>query len=73
MKFDNFTRATFSTKFSTKSKYEIQVTRVKLSNFISSSIILNTNQMSICSFPSMLFYALQYYGTIINEVQGVKK
>jgi len=41
--------------------YEIQVTRVKLSNFISSSKFLNTNQMLICLFPSMHFYALHIF------------
>jgi len=53
-------RATFSTTFkiSTQSMYEIQVTRVKLTNFISSSKFLNNNQMLICLFPSMHFYAL---------------
>jgi len=40
--------------------YEVQVTRVKLSNFISSSKFLNTNQMLICFFPSVHFYALHY-------------
>jgi len=38
--------------------YEMQDTRVKLSNFISSSKFLKTNQMSICLFPSMHSYAL---------------
>jgi len=44
MRFDNFTRATFSTKrlnrkfkVSTKSVYKIQVARVKLSDLISNS------------------------------------
>jgi len=29
--------------------------------------------MLICSFPSMYFYALEYYGTMSNEVLGIKK
>jgi len=33
--------------------YEIQVGRVELSNFVSSSKFLNTNQMLICLFLSM--------------------
>ena len=39
--------------------YDIQVTRVKLSNFISSSKFLNTNQMLICLFPSMHYTHLK--------------
>ena len=38
--------------------YEIQVTRVKLSNFISSFKFLKAKQMLICLFPSMHFYIL---------------
>jgi hypothetical protein len=61
-------RATFSTKYrnrkfkvSTKSKYKIQVARVKLSNLISKSKFINTNQMSINLLPVMHLYALQSY------------
>jgi len=39
--------------------YEIQVTRVELSNFVSSSKFLNTNQMWICLFLSVHSYTLQ--------------
>jgi len=41
--------------------YEIQVARLKLSDFLSSSKFLNTNQMLICPFPSKFFYALHSY------------
>ena len=45
-------------KVSTKSMYKIQVARVKLSNPISKSKFINTNQMSIHLFPVMHLYAL---------------
>jgi len=45
-------------KISTQSMYETQVTCAKLSNSISSSKFLNTNQMLIFPFPSKHFYAL---------------
>ena len=48
-------------KISTKSMYKIQVARVKLSNLISKSKFINTNQMSIHLFPVMHLYALQSY------------
>jgi len=51
--------------------YEIQVARVKLSNFISSSQLLNTNQMLICLFPSMHFYALRYFFFLVQEYTAV--
>ena len=38
--------------------YKIQVARVKLSNLISKSKFINTNQMSIHFFPVMHLYAL---------------
>ena len=38
--------------------YKIQVALVKLSNLISKSKFINTNQMSIHLFPIMHFYAL---------------
>ena len=41
--------------------YKIQVARVKLSNLISKSRFINTNQMSIHLFPVMHLYALQNY------------
>ena len=41
--------------------YKIQVARVKLSNFLSSSKFIDTNQMSINLFPVMHLYALQIY------------
>ena len=40
--------------------YRIQVARVKLSNLISKSKLMNINQMSIHLFPVMHLYALQY-------------
>jgi len=48
---------------STQSMYEIQVTRIKLSNSISSSNFLNTNQMLIYLFLSKHFYTLQFFVT----------
>ena len=39
--------------------YKIEAARVKLSNFISKSKFINTNQMSIHPFPVMHLYALQ--------------
>ena len=41
--------------------YKIQVARVKLSNLISKSKFINTNQMSIHLFPVMHLYALHKY------------
>ena len=41
--------------------YKIQVACVKLSNLVSKSKFMNTNQMSIPLFPVMHLYALQYY------------
>ena len=38
--------------------YKIQVARVILSNLISKSTFINTNQMSIHLFPVMHLYAL---------------
>ena len=43
--------------------YKLQVARVKLSNLISKSKFINTNQMSIHLFPVMHLYALQYHLT----------
>ena len=40
--------------------YKIQVARVKLSNLISKSKLINTNQMSVHLFPVMHLYALHY-------------
>jgi len=39
--------------------YKIQVARIKLSNLISKSKFINTNQMSLHLFPVMHLYALQ--------------
>jgi hypothetical protein len=57
-------RLTVNRKFkvSTKSMYKIEVARVKLSNLISSSNFINTNQMSIHLFPVMHLYALHQFG-----------
>jgi len=46
----------FKFKISTKSTHEIQVTRVKLSNFVSSSKFSNTKRMLICLFSSIHSY-----------------
>jgi hypothetical protein len=54
-------------KISTKSMYEIQFICAKLSNFISSSKFLNIDQMLICLFASMHFYALQYWSVLVNR------
>ena len=58
-------RATFPTKFvnwkfkvATKSMYKKQVARIKLSNLISKSKFINTDQMSIHIFPVMHLYIL---------------
>jgi len=46
--------------------YEIQVTLVKLSNFISSSKFLKTNQMLMC----LSFYAFLCIKVVINVTLG---
>ena len=53
-------------KISTKSMYEIQVILVKLSNFISSSKFLKTNQMLMC----LSFYAFLCIKVVINVTLG---
>ena len=40
--------------------YKIEVARIKLSNLVSKSKFINTDQMSIHLFPLMHLYALQY-------------
>ena len=40
--------------------YKMEVARVKLSNLISKSKFINTNQMSIHLFPVMHLYALHH-------------
>ena len=52
--------------------YKIQVTRVKLSDLISKSKFINTNQMSIHLFPVMLLYALQWHQGYWRLVQRFK-
>ena len=47
--------------------YKIQVARIKLSNLISKSKFINTNQMSIHLFPVMHLYALQYHQTLVQQ------
>jgi len=46
--------------------YETQVTRVKLSNFISCSKFLNINQMLICLFPSVRYIYLMDPGRSVD-------
>ena len=45
--------------------YKIQVARVKLSNLISKSKLINTNQMSIHLFPVIHLYALKYWPHLV--------
>ena len=48
--------------------HKIQVARVKLSNFLSSSRLINTKQMSIHLFPVMYLYALHILIIKANEM-----
>ena len=48
--------------------YKIQVARVKLSNLISKSKFINTNQMSVHLFPVMHLYALHFYAVGTGEL-----
>ena len=52
--------------------YKIQVARVKLSNLISKSKFINTDQMSIHLFPVMHLYALQYEPSVSKYVEDIK-
>ena len=47
--------------------YKIQVARVKLSNLVSKSKFINTNQMSIHLFPVMHLYALHGNSTTQSQ------
>ena len=53
--------------------YKIQVARVKLSNLISKSKFINTNQMSIHLFPIMHLYALQLPTLQSNILSPISK
>ena len=49
--------------------YKIHVARVKLSNFLSSSKLINTNQILIHLFPLTNLYALHILIIKDNEMQ----
>ena len=68
---------TFSTKHpnrkfkvSTKSMYKTQVSRVKLSNLISKSKLINTNQMSMHLFPVMHLCASHTHTHTHTHISG---